>query len=675
MKILLTLLLSISTLCCLSIEKIKFGKIEKSDLEMQSYDKDSSAVAVILYEYGTSRIDYQQGLGWKLVFTKHQRIKILKKEGVEYANFQIRLNKNNTDEEDLYGLKAITFNLENNKIVKTELDKEDVLLENVNKYNDLKSFTLPNVKVGSVIDVKYNIDCKMFFRNMRTWYFQHYIPTLYSEYEVIIPEYFNFRKFALGFESYSLQDENETHAVINLSSSTRTQSGSTMSPVKTEYNYDNISFNNRNYHWIAEEMPAFVEEAYVSTADNYIQQINFELETVQFPNSKLYTYSKSWDSINEDLKLDEDFGKIVFSNANFLEDKALELVKGKISDEEKVLSILHYVQNNFKFNDNYSIYSKGLRKVEKDMNGNVADINFYLAALLRSVGFEVYPVVLSTRSNGVFLFPTVTGFNYVVLQCTLGDKKILLDGANKYCGLNEIPFYCINGKGMVIGGSEPDWIDLYELGDSNIYYVSQMTMGPEGEVSGSLKINRSGYSANIFRNKVGKFVSTEEYISDFEEGKPDWEIKNHKVANLEVMNKIVSEEIDLKLNNNCIVAGDRIYFNPVFFNPEDENPFKLKERKYPVDFGYKIQNNTVSVINIPEGYEVEEMPESVKIAMPDKKVEFYYGISKINGNMIQVVSTVKFNQPVYLAEDYENLKTIFNRVIEKHQQQIILKKI
>lgn len=654
-------------------EKVKFGKIDKSHLEMKIYDKDSSAVALVLYENGTSKIEYQQNIGWRLVFNKHQRIKILKKEGVKYADFQIGLSKSNNESEDLGSLKAITFNLEGGKIVKSELSKKDVHLEEVNSGNELKSFTLPNVKVGSVIDIRYNIDCKMFFRNMRPWKFQHDIPTLYSEYHVRIPEYFNFRKFVLGFEQFSVQEEDINPVTINLSGISRSTENSNVT--RSTHNNEQVKYINKNYHWIAEDMPSFVKEAYVSSADNYVQQVQFELQSIKFPHERLYTYSRSWESINNNLKEDDDFGKVVFGSIKILEEKVHKLIKETASDEEKVAQLLNYVQSNYKFDGNYSIYSKGLKKVEKDMNGNVADINLYLTALLRTAGFEAKPVVLSTRANGAFVYPTVTGFNYVVVQCKLNDKNILLDGTNKYCCVNEIPFFCLNGSGLVVGGSQPEWIELLEIGTSELRYAAEINIGSEGQLSGQLKILRKGYSANRFRNKVGKYNSIDEYLKAFEEDMPDWEIEKHSLENFNSLEKHVSESIHLKINNKCIYAGDRIYLSPIIFNPETENPFKLKERKYPVDFGYKIRNMEMSVLNIPEGYVIEEIPESINMALPERKVFFSYGINKLSETKIQVISSIVFKQSIYLAEDYQNLKALINQMIEKHKQQIILKKI
>lgn len=58
-----------------------------------------------------------------------------------------------------------------------------------------------------------------------------------------------------------------------------------------------------------------------------------------------------------------------------------------------------------------------MRKAYKDKTGNIADINLMLTAMLRSAGLTANPVLVSTRSNGIALFPNRNAFNYVILCC------------------------------------------------------------------------------------------------------------------------------------------------------------------------------------------------------------------------------------------------------------------
>lgn len=655
--------------------KVKFGKIDVDDLKMQVYEKDSSASAVVLYDWGESEITYDQQTGWILVFNRHQRIKVLKKDGVNYGDFKISLHKGSGDGEIFSGFKAVTFNLENGKIEKDELTYKDVHTEDVNKYWERKIFTMSNVKVGSIIEVKYTINCKKYFRNMRPWKFQMDIPVKYSEYEVVIPEYFNFRKFALGFEDYTLSEETSAPASIQLTDKNRSSgSGFTAAP-RTTVDYETVTYQNSIYHWIIEDVPSFVKEAYLSTEDNYIQQVQFELQSVKFPNSKFYSYAESWELINEKLTEDNDFGKIVFGSNNFLMEEVTPLIQNTKTDSEKLTAIYEYVRDNYKFNDRNSIYSQELRKIQKDKSGNVAEINFLLAAMLSNAGFRVKPVVLSTRANGLFLFPTVTGFNYVIVQCELEGKKVLLDATDKNCGVNQIPFKCLNGSGLVVGGSKPEWIELQEfVGLSTTQLSSQFEIKEDGSFIGQVQVDYDDYPALMMREKVNKFSSLEKYLEDYAENHSDWEIEDCSFDNIKNTNEKVVQTLKLTIKNASVCGGDRIYFSPIILNSEKTNPFTLKERKYPVDFGHTFIEKQSYTLTFPAGYVVEEMPKPAIVTLSENKARFTINF-RVENNVIQVLNTIEINTPVFLPSDYELLKSMYNKIIEKHSEQIILKKI
>lgn len=651
-------------------KKIAFGKIDKADLEMSVYEKDSSAVAVVLYDNGMSEIAYTQGMGWKLIFKRHKRIKILKPEGVDYGDFSIGLFRNKDDHEDLSSVKAVTFNLENGKVVKTELKRKDIHSEEVNENWVKESFSLPQVKAGSVIDVKYSVDSKGFFRNIQPWRFQYDIPVKYSEYTVRIPEYFHFRKFVRGHERFASFEEKSSAGNITLSSVSRNITGS-----KSQHSYDNVRFMNNNYHWIAKDMPAFKDEAYISSVSNYIQQVDFELQSVQFPHGKLHNYSQSWTSINRKLTEDAGFGQRIFGRHGFVAEKVAELTAGLTDELAKMQAIYNYVCNNFKYNGIQSIYPKEARKTWKEMNGNAADINLLLGAMLNEAGFDVKPVALSTRSHGLFLFPTVTGFNYVVMQCACSKGKVLLDATESYYGFNQLPYKCYNGMGLVVGGKEPEWIDLLSLGNSALKYTAQLNLSEEGTFSGTMRATRVGQSALGLRSRVNDFKTIDEYTEDYASKKANWSIEEHSLKNLENSNKPLSETLQLEISDKAIAGGDRIYFSPIIFTFEEENPFKTNERKYPVDFGYKLSESEMTVYNLPEGYEIEQLPEPGAVTLPGKKAFFRYAVQKIGENKLQVVCTMSINQSVFKSEEYQDLKEFFNNIIAKHSEQVILKKI
>ena len=91
-------------------EPMKYGKIDKADLEMTAYPADSSASAVILCNYGYFNAS-------DLQFVHQMRIKILKEEGKQRGNFYVPAAERTN-------VKGQTVNIENGKPVVTKLSND-----------------------------------------------------------------------------------------------------------------------------------------------------------------------------------------------------------------------------------------------------------------------------------------------------------------------------------------------------------------------------------------------------------------------------------------------------------------------------------------------------------------------------------------------------------------------
>ena len=169
-------------------EPFKYGKVSLSELEMKNYAGDSTAPAVFLYKYGVLNPA-------KIEFTMQLRIKILRKEGYNWANYSMPA--------PLFSqIRGITFNLEDGKIVESKLKSESIFKErlygNYYQYN----LSLPNVKEGSVIDIEF-----VFPGFPLEWRFQEVIPVQWSE--LIMPSAGNlqFTKRFFGFEPLAVSEE------------------------------------------------------------------------------------------------------------------------------------------------------------------------------------------------------------------------------------------------------------------------------------------------------------------------------------------------------------------------------------------------------------------------------------------------------------------------------------
>src|SRR5688500_2259455 len=126
-----------------------YGQVTYRELNIETYEKDSSATALILDEFGEAYFDNSND--HNLLFEYHTKIKILKKAGVSCGTFEIPLRKSDGREEIIRELKASTFDDASGSMKELKLDLKKVYTENYNKYYNINKFALPDVQVGSVI--------------------------------------------------------------------------------------------------------------------------------------------------------------------------------------------------------------------------------------------------------------------------------------------------------------------------------------------------------------------------------------------------------------------------------------------------------------------------------------------------------------------------------------------
>ena len=155
---------------------MKFGKIDPAYFEMKVYDKDTSAEALILGDYGESQIIYDQNEGFVVEYSRHFRAKVFKKSGYDLANQELILYHNGNGQEKIVALKGSVYNMENGKVVESTLEKSMIFQEEMDSRHTEQKFTLPNVREGSILEFYYKV--RSDFWSLPDWQFQHDIPAL-----------------------------------------------------------------------------------------------------------------------------------------------------------------------------------------------------------------------------------------------------------------------------------------------------------------------------------------------------------------------------------------------------------------------------------------------------------------------------------------------------------------
>jgi hypothetical protein len=101
----------------------KFGKITVEHLQKKIYPIDSFAHAVVLSDVGEAAIEGNSKSWFSINFKRHRVVHILNKSGYDEADVEVYLYASGDAEEKLDNVKAVTYNLENGKIVESKLDK------------------------------------------------------------------------------------------------------------------------------------------------------------------------------------------------------------------------------------------------------------------------------------------------------------------------------------------------------------------------------------------------------------------------------------------------------------------------------------------------------------------------------------------------------------------------
>ncbi|MEO6537705.1 MAG: DUF3858 domain-containing protein, partial [Ferruginibacter sp.] len=119
--------------------------------------------------------------------------------------------------------------------------------------------------------------------------------------------------------------------------------------------------------------------------------------------------------------------------------------------------------------------------------------------------------------------------------------------------------------------------------------------------------------------------------------------------------------------------NDIIYFNPMLTESYTSNPFQSAERLYPVEMPFKIDEMYSLNMEIPQGYEVDELPKQTKANLNDGEGFFEYLITK-SGDQINMRSHIKLEKATFLPEDYESIRGFYALIVKKQSEQIVLKK-
>ncbi|HEY5592854.1 MAG TPA: DUF3857 domain-containing protein [Paludibacter sp.] len=638
---------------------LKYGKISNDELNMKVYSKDTTAAAVVLYDDGYASYEYTQSVGFKIEIELKKKVKILKQEGVNEATISIPYYSNNSgDRESISYLEAMAYNMENGKIIKTKLDKKYIFDEELSsKYRQLK-FSIPGVKVGTVIEYKYKRISNRIY-DMPDWQIQSEIPVINSNYEVRIPEYFIFNIDTKGYEHINVVETNENQ-IFNLGMDSN---GS-----------NTVTSQSRIIKFTAKDVPALKDEENVWCAEDFMSGVRFELNGTKFPNDFYKPYSHTWEDLEKFLKNESDLGgNLKISNPYKTEIKALI---SAVTDEKKKIELIYsFIKDHIRWDESYSFYGNKYKDAVKNGTGNNGQINIILISALKDAGINAFPILISRRSQGrlPYTFPSFNKLTtFIVAAKTSDEKTYYMDGSAIYGGLNMLPTNLLVDRGRVYEETISEkWVDLSKITKSQQVFFLLAELDKDGTLSGELKSGYTNQLAYSYKVAYQAAKDSSDFVEKFQNSN-QITIDSFRIDGKEPMSAMVKEEI--KFTKKMDASGEFIYINPMIFEHITKNPFTQSDRKLPIEFNYPYIYQESCTLTIPGNYKVEEIPKTIKIILDDNKGKCIYQVLQ-DGNKIQLNYWFELNQIVFPQTDYTAIRDFYGQVVTKNLEMIVLKKI
>ena len=662
MKLILTVLFLMMVSYNVTAQKLDLNKVTKAELQEKQHKTDTSAAAAILFKNAKTAFKYSEKDGFTSTTVFQIKLKIYKKEGVKWADFKIPyyIGYENLDDELVDIISGYTYNLEGDKVVKTKVTGESKFREKLNENWGQKSITFPNVKVGSIIELEYKFKSQNILE-LPDFQYQYEIPVDNAQYRTEIPEYYIYNALRKGYV--------EVESTQKLESTTQSYD--------RKANYTSVggslSFNQIVTNYSVKDVPALKEEEYVNNINNYYGTLEHELKLIRYPDQPVKQKATTWEAVASSIFEQEQF-KNALSNSDYFINDARLVIHSGAAPEENIRKVFHFVKSRMNWNGGYGYYPKAKMSIAyANKVGNVAEINLLLVAMLRMAGVDANPVLVSTRANGIALFPTRALFNYVIAAVKTENGTILLDATSKHSDVNILPVRVLNSPGRLItsnGTSEE--IDLIPKLNSKDNVSIMANINQQGEVSGKIREQYFDYHAMVFRERFNG-ISKESYIEKLEKKATGLTVTDYVVQNNDDLSLPIIENYSFASTNSVEGIGGKMYVSPFLFFALTENPFKQDVREYPVDFVFPKQYKFNISLTVPEGYAVETLPQAKALSLPDNLGNFKYVISN-NGNQIQLLFTLDINQAVITPDYYEALKSFYKEMVNKQTEKIVLKK-
>lgn len=641
------LLMAVLHMSAQSVEINKrWGKVSKEEVEMTEYQLDTAAVALVLYDKKYVTVDFTASGDMVQTIDVHKRIKILKEEGVDWGDFVVMRYVTSSVRENVTGIEVVTYNMENGKVSTTKMSKDFIYDEEQSSTYHKVSFYAQDVKVGSVVEVKYRVTSDIYWE-IDDIYFQKTIPVNLTEVEVRIPGVFTFNKKLRGTHPVDYQVDIEPRV---------------LGAYQYEMGVDKFT---------SVDIPAFKYEPYIYYHEQFFLAASYDIRTMNIPGSMTREYGVTWGDVDASYR-DSEIMTRFRAHCHFKEQ--VEALPKDTTDIAKIASAVSLVKDNVVWNERYRVTPEPLGQVVKARSGSNADINCLVAGCLREMGYTVEMVLVKLRSSGhlIDFQPERYPYDTFILKVTAKDgSEYFLDCGSSHAYVNVLPpnFLVTNARLLTNNGTG-HWVDLTKLSRNGTVMTVTATMTDDMRLHGNYVCKETGNPSYSAKSDYADYEDEDEYISDIES---EYAIEIDEITFGEMKEYSPSASTEYSFYKDLDTAGEYVYINPFLMDFHSADTFQSLKREYPVDFPFTYAITYLFTFTIPEGYAVDQLPEN-KTFKFEPLASTVRCISAVRGNTVQVVFNFTHGKMFCDAVHYQDLRTYWQCLAEMYDAVVVLKK-
>lgn len=650
LRLVLSSALEAVALCCaiaalsLPAWSVGFQPVSPDELKITSEPKAPGAPAIILYRE-VNRDDRGQTAHEDVYF----RIKILTEEGRKYADIEIPFFKQQGNVVNLHA-RTISPDGSITPFAGKAFDKMIVKARGV-KYM-AKTFTLPNVQVGSILEYYYTTD--------------------FSEYFVFDSRWILSNELFTRDAKFSLRQYTSDYSPISVRWMWNALPPGTAQPAESP---DHI------VHLQASSIAAFQTEDYMPPENEMKARVDF-VYSDEFADREADKYWKRLGKKRND-QLESFIGK-----RKTMEEAVGSVVSANDSPELKLQKIYARVQQIR--NTSYALEKseqeqkrdkeKPIENVEdvwKRQYANGQQLTWLFLGMARAAGFEASGIWVSERRNYFFFKQSMDGrrLDTNVVCVKLNGKDVFFDPGTVYTPFGMLPWDETGVTGLMLDKDGGSWIQtpLPFPNESEILRKAELKLDQTGELEGKLTVTYTGLEAAQRRIELRLSDATErkKYLEDeVREAIPiacDVELTNQ--PEWSASSPTMVTEFSLKLTGWVSGAGRRALLPVGLFAAPEKHLFDHVDRVHPVYFQYPFQRSDDISIDMPLGWQISTVPEERKV---DAKLITYTLDAKNDKGTLHLSRVLSVDVMLLPKENYAALRKVFQLVRTGDEQQVIL---